>query len=137
MDQRIERIAQRLTPHYEDMDVVVRLLGVEEWASADLVDLENSRPFGWVPPQEDGPDVVFSLCPELIVQQTAGLDDFLFEAYVDVIQFLSDLQIAYHEIEDPYERSRMIDKRLFDAAEGSMRLLNKVQMEALDAALAR
>jgi hypothetical protein len=133
---RIERIAQRLSSHYEEMDVVVRPCGIEQWATSDLVDPDNSRLFGWVPPHREGAAVVFPFCPELIAQQAATLDDLFFEAYIDVIQFTCDLAIAYHEIEDPYERSRMIDKRLVDAAEGSMRLLNRVQMEALDAALA-
>jgi hypothetical protein len=137
MTERTQFIEERLRPHYEEMDIDVLVFTKEQWADVGSPDPTGNRRFGWIPPYEEGQEVLFPVCPEIIAEQTEDLDDLLFGAYVDVIQFTCDLSIAYHGIEDDYERARMIDKRLLDTAAGSMRLINRVQMRALDAALSK
>ena len=149
---RTEQVTLRLSSHILDVGILPMYLSKEAWAKAELEDPSNlHKPFGWAPPiagdpdashpencscyhcsNGDDPEVIWlPFCADIIAEQSAHLDDEQFSNYLDVITWTISMQITYRHL--PWEeREALIDKQLVDDAEGSMRLLNEVQMAVLD-----
>lgn len=150
LEDRLAYVSHRLTTHLHDIGAVPLTLSKFSWTNATLPDPSNlHRMYGWVPPYvndsphpaecgcsacADGTEVetvVAPFSPELIVEQSQSLDDGDFEQYVDTIEWSVSMHITHRDV--PWEaREAMVDKTLFDVAEDSMRLQNKVQMLVLD-----
>src|SRR5262245_57741741 len=135
---RVDRLTERLVEHFFEAAVIPHPMLRWEWLACGFEDPTGAnRPFGWVPPFttegthpdhcrcagcRDGDDVEMILapfCPELIVEQTAHLDDDQFEQYIDVIDYCTSLHIV-HRHKPPIERQRIVDSCLYDQAPGSM-----------------
>jgi hypothetical protein len=148
---RITYIRDRLTAHCLEMGVLPVVLGELEWKVCDYPDPSNlHKPYGWAPPVTD-PDgrhpegcgcshclegndpepIYIPFCPEIIAEQCVTLNEEEFEQYIDVLDWSFSLHVTHRDM--PWqEREALIDKLLYDEAEGSMSLQNAVQMASLD-----
>lgn len=150
IEARTGLVNDRFVAHFLDAAVVPRPMTKFEWSTAAFVDPSRlHKPYGWMPPFgldgehptgcacyacERGENVELILapfCPALIAEQTAHLDDHMLEHYLDAVDYMTSLQIAYRSMAWQ-ERERLIDLALYEAAPGSMEILNEVQMLALD-----
>ena len=135
-DERVEYISLRLTDHFGNpamlhTPVILPDNAWDEQAPADATNLY--RPFGWVPPFEvEVGRGEFWFCSQRIARQTTGLTDEELKAYIDIIQFVSDVHIVNYHVDDPIQRSHIADDKLLKTAPGSMDILNRVQLAVLD-----
>lgn len=133
MSSRTETIQKYFEGHMKRCATLAVPLSTRHWCFEAPEDRVH-RPYGWLPPYQTARGTfVFRFCPEVIDAQTSHLDEDALEEYLEVLVFSADLHITQWErpIE---ERDRLIDRTLYDIGPGSMRLLNEVQMKALDEA---
>lgn len=151
INDRARRITERLVTNFLMAAVVPKPMTKFEWATtAELSDPSNlHRPYGWVSPftvggphpegcgcsgcvAGDNPEMILApFCPTLIAEQTADLDDDIFEKYVDTLEFCTSWHIVHRDLSWE-DRERTVDDLLYDTAHGSMELLNAIQMGILD-----
>jgi len=133
---RAEQLRQHFLDHYrpEDFHTTVVTVPEADWDATAPADPTNlHRPFGWVPPFEvEIGKAIFMFSPELIARQTAALTDVEFQQLIDVIQFMADGHLIHSFLDDPTERTRLVEQQLHTTAPGSFQLLSRVQMLILD-----
>jgi len=92
------------------------------------------RPYGWMAPTIRPPigPFIFPFCPDVINEQTWDLSDDELDEYLETLGFCVSMHIQHHE-RTPEDREQLIDRTLYDIGPGSMALLSRVQMKAMDA----
>lgn len=143
LSELTDEIRQALVTHFEDMHVIPFVYSRFEWLTKPLDDPNNlHRMYGWLPPKEvppeEGPEfagshviVIAPFCPEIIAEQTLHLTAEEHAFYMDTIFVSTALHLA-HRDKPLEERERIIEEYMWTEGEDSMRLMNAVQMRALD-----
>jgi hypothetical protein len=89
------------------------------------------EPHGWSPPVQHEGLFVFRFCPAVLADQATDLDDREFEGYLRAVVATIQLHIIHSDL--PYhERVQRVDDELYDLASGTLELLSRVQLGALD-----
>lgn len=111
----------------------------EMWASMPLA---PEHQYGWLPPLPyngtDGPPLLLTVCPELILEHTSACSDEEFECYIQAIGFFIMIHVAEYPQKDgtdglpTRERTVLAEKELDAADPGIMELVSRVQLGALD-----
>lgn len=137
-----DHIRDVLVAHFEEMHVQPYPYSKFEWKANPIPDENNLHHlYGWVPPKQidsssdetlkDHDIVIAPFCPEIIAEQTLHLDQDEFAAYMDCLRVQTALHVA-HRAKPLAERERIIEEYMWQEGEDSLRLMNAVQMRALD-----
>ncbi|HVV38345.1 MAG TPA: hypothetical protein VHC63_17180 [Acidimicrobiales bacterium] len=125
--RRLRLVEDRFSEIAEALGLELLFIAPSDWWRAAPADPSNlHRPFGYLPTTDLR---TLHASPELILEQTTGLDEADFDAYLDALEVHVYKHITYFD-EDDVEG--LIDRDIYAMAPGSMRLLNAVSMEILD-----
>jgi hypothetical protein len=142
LDARVDTIVARLEEMAADFAVLDTYDDAEHWwedAPADPTNLH--RPFGFVPPIPDGltTTLIWPVCPEIITEQTAHLNDRDLEGYLVTLGMHAGLHVGVDVAggeETPYEIEAMVDRVTYEMSPVIAAMVNEVQMRVLDRRLA-
>lgn len=118
--------------------VMVRSVAAADWFP--FLDIPQGR-YGWTYPMRDGAlaDLVMHVCPELIVKQTAHLDDRDLFEYVGTISWMAEkyLSLLGDRMDSPTTLEVMtwqgeIESELYDLSPHALQITSKVQLSVLD-----
>lgn len=88
--------------------------------------------FGWDPPRVHEGLIVFPHCPEIIGRLTAKLFVDGVDEYLRAVIACVTLHVIHHTVPDD-QRVAVVESALYDFSPGTVALLSRIELAALDA----
>lgn len=135
INPRTDYIRSRLVTHFAD-DLELPLVDVppEEWAAMLAIDhpCGPTAIAGWAWPcwLETPNNIIVTFCFERITEVTADLTVEDLDDYLDLIEYMCDLHIAYWDLQDPWLRHQRVMDEVAEKFPGSLELLQIVGVVA-------
>jgi hypothetical protein len=123
-----DEVATQLYLNIEEVDAIPEYCELDEWQTATIPER-----FGWSWPVLTDDGFVVEFCPAVIHKTMHVLDADDRQHYLNAVIASIHLHIVHYEdYDDLSDRTLAVDAAIHDKASGSVNLLSKVQLAALD-----